>query len=77
MKRIETNDYATWVAEIEEFDSWLDNLQVIENTIESTLADYYFDVCLEGSKKHVIKEGATFLLTADEYPQVVFPYHYG
>nr|WP_199002623.1 hypothetical protein [Flavobacterium sp. ASV13] len=68
MKRIKTYDYATWVADIEDFDFWLDNLQVIEDSIESTLADYYFDVCLEGKKKHIIKDGATFLLTSDDYP---------
>ncbi|TDW52271.1 hypothetical protein EV144_101960 [Flavobacterium sp. 270] len=68
MKRVKTNDYATWVADTEDFDSWLDNLQVIDNSIESTLANYYFDLCLEGKEKHVIKDGATFLLAADDYP---------
>lgn len=68
MKRIQTNDYATWVADTEDFDSWLDNLQVIDDSIESTLADYHFDVCLEGKQKYIIKDGASFLLTADDYP---------
>lgn len=68
MRRIKTNDYATWVAYEEDFDLWLNNLEVIEDSIESTLADYYFDVCLEGKEKHVIKEGISFLLTADDYP---------
>lgn len=68
MKLMNTNDYATWVADTEDFYSWLDNLKVIEDSIESTLADYYFDVCLEGKKKHFIKDAATFLLTADDYP---------
>ncbi|KUJ60598.1 hypothetical protein AR687_17660 [Flavobacteriaceae bacterium CRH] len=68
MKHLKTNDYATWVADTEDFDSWLNNLQVIEDSIESTLADYNFDVCYEGKEKYIIKDGASFLLAADEYP---------
>ncbi|MFC0781002.1 hypothetical protein [Flavobacterium sp. HJSW_4] len=68
MNHVKTNDYATWTADQEDFDSWLDNLEVIDESIERTLADYYFDICLEGSKKHIIKDAAFFSLTADEYP---------